>query len=88
MPATSAVAEVSQGAHPNAITTALCDPKNRIVDREQLAPGRWTRELVVHRLKHEGERTMIADAGITVWNLSDVHQIAAWHTPADELSCL
>jgi hypothetical protein len=41
--------------------------------REQLAPGRpWTRELVVHRLKYEVERAMIAGAGVTVWDLSDV----------------
>lgn len=40
--------------------------------RKRLAPGPWSRELVVHRLKYEVERTMIADAGITVWNLSDV----------------
>ena len=41
--------------------------------REQLAPGRpWSRELVVHRLKYEVERTMVVDAGVTVWDLSDV----------------
>jgi hypothetical protein len=40
--------------------------------RERLAPGPWSRELVIHRLKHEVERTMIADAGVTVWDLSDV----------------
>jgi hypothetical protein len=41
--------------------------------RERLAPGRpWTRELVVHRLKYEVERKMIVDAGVTVWDLSDV----------------
>jgi hypothetical protein len=40
--------------------------------RERLAPGPWSRELVVGRLKYEVERTMIADAGVTVRNLSDV----------------
>jgi hypothetical protein len=41
--------------------------------RERLAPGRpWSRELVVHRLKYEVERTMVVDAGVTVWDLSDV----------------
>ena len=40
--------------------------------RESLAPGPWSRELVVHRLKHDVEREMVAKAGITVWNLSDI----------------
>ena len=40
--------------------------------RRRLAPGPWSRELVVYRLRHEVERTMLANAGITVRNLSDV----------------
>jgi hypothetical protein len=40
--------------------------------REKLAPGPWSRELVVHRLKYPKEREMIAEEGVTVLNLSKV----------------
>jgi hypothetical protein len=40
--------------------------------RERLAPGPWSRELIVHRVKYDVELTMIADAGVTVRHLADV----------------
>jgi hypothetical protein len=40
--------------------------------RERLAPGPWTRELVVHRIKHEIELSLIAEAGVTVRRLSEI----------------
>jgi hypothetical protein len=40
--------------------------------RDSLAPGPWSKELVVHRLKYEVERKMVEEAGIKVWDLSDV----------------
>lgn len=40
--------------------------------RERLAPGPWSRELVVHRVKYDIELTMIADAGVTVRRLHEV----------------
>lgn len=40
--------------------------------RSQLAPGPWSRELVVHQIKFEHELELVRDAGITVHRLSDV----------------
>jgi hypothetical protein len=63
--------ELRQGVH-EWIQKKYDHPEKKRV-REQLAPGRpWSRELVVGRLKYPVERTMIAEAGVKVWNLSDV----------------
>jgi hypothetical protein len=40
--------------------------------REQLAPGPWSRELVVHVVKHERELQLIVEADVTVHRLRDV----------------
>ena len=40
--------------------------------RRQLAPGPWSRELVVHVVKHERELELIEEAGITIHRLTDV----------------
>ncbi len=44
--------------------------KRRLLNR--LAPGPWSRELVVHQIKYEHELDLVRDAGITVHRLSDV----------------
>ena len=38
----------------------------------QLAPGPWSRELVIHRLKHPEELDMLIEAGIMIHRLSDI----------------
>jgi hypothetical protein len=48
------------------------DHKNKARLRARLAPGPWTRELVVHVVKHTRELELIADAGITVHQLTKV----------------
>jgi hypothetical protein len=40
--------------------------------RNQLAPGPWSRELVVHVVKHERELDLIREEGVTVWRLTDM----------------
>jgi hypothetical protein len=40
--------------------------------RNQLAPGPWSRELVLHHVKFDREIELVRDAGITVHRLSDV----------------
>lgn len=40
--------------------------------RQQLAPGPWSRELVVHVVKHERELQLIEEAGVTVHRLANV----------------
>jgi hypothetical protein len=42
--------------------------------RESLAPGPWSLELVVHRIRHREELECIASRGITVHRLADVIQ--------------
>jgi hypothetical protein len=46
-------------------------PKKRKL-RHSLCPHRWTRELVVHNVKHHRELEFIAEAGITVHRLADI----------------
>lgn len=46
-------------------------PKKKRV-RERLAPGPWSRELIVHRVRHEIELAMIASEGVTVRHLAEV----------------
>jgi len=46
-------------------------PKKRKL-RNQLAPGPWSRELVVHQIKFEYELELVKEAGITVHSLSNV----------------
>jgi len=48
------------------------DHPEKIRARSLLAPGSWSRELVVHRVKYDVELAMIAEAGITVRRLADV----------------
>lgn len=62
--------ELRQGVH-EWIQKKYDHPEKKRV-RERLAPGAWSRELVVHRVKHEVELTMIADAGIAVRHLSEI----------------
>jgi hypothetical protein len=62
--------ELRQGVH-EWIQKKYDHPAKKRV-RERLAPGPWSRELVVHRVKHEVELAMIADAGITVRHLSEI----------------
>ena len=40
--------------------------------RTRLAPGPWTRELVLHRVKYEHEVALITEVGIIVHRLSDI----------------
>jgi hypothetical protein len=40
--------------------------------RQRLAPGPWTRELVVHRLKHPAELDLLRARGVVVHQLDDV----------------
>ena len=40
--------------------------------RQTLAPGPWSRELVVHVVKHDRELELIREAGVTVHHLSAV----------------
>ena len=40
--------------------------------REHLAPGPWSRELVVHVVKHERELELIQEEGVTVRRLADI----------------
>ena len=40
--------------------------------RSQLAPGPWTRELVLHRVKYEQEVALIKEAGIVVHSLGEI----------------
>ena len=45
-------------------------PKAKL--RSRLCDGRWTRELVVHKVKHERELELMQEAGILVRHLSDI----------------
>jgi hypothetical protein len=48
------------------------DHKVKVRVRGRLAPGPWTRELVVHVVKHTRELELIAEAGITIHQLTQV----------------
>ncbi len=48
------------------------DHPKKIKQRNALFGGQWTRELVVHKLKHSEELDLIREAGITVHRLVDV----------------
>ena len=48
------------------------DHPKKFKQRKELFDGVWTRELVVHNLKHPEELDLIRKAGITVHNLSEV----------------
>src|SRR5579862_7467773 len=48
------------------------DHKEKVRVRARLAPGPWTRELVVHVVKHARELELIAEAGITVRQLTGI----------------
>jgi hypothetical protein len=48
------------------------DHPKKMKQRKQLFDGPWTRELVVHNLKHPEELALIREAGITVHSLSEV----------------
>lgn len=43
--------------------------------RQKLAPGPWTRELVVNVVKHDEELTAIAESGVTVHRLQTIIQL-------------
>ncbi|HXB59362.1 MAG TPA: hypothetical protein VNU95_07345 [Candidatus Acidoferrales bacterium] len=44
----------------------------KVKQRAALFNGKWTRELVVHNLKHPEELTLIREFGITVHSLSEL----------------
>lgn len=46
------------------------DLPKKVQLRQQLAPGEWTKELVVHKVKHPPELEMIEQAGVVVHRLS------------------
>ncbi len=48
------------------------DHPKKIKQRIALYDGKWTRELVVHNLKHPEELELIRETGITVHSLSEV----------------
>jgi hypothetical protein len=48
------------------------DDPHKIKLRNQLAPGPWSRELVLHMVKHENELKLVAESGITIHRLRDV----------------
>lgn len=62
--------ELRQGVHEWVQKKYDHPVKHRV--RTLLAPGPWSRELVVHQIKHEVELAMIAEAGITVRRLSEI----------------
>ena len=37
-----------------------------------MAPGPWSRELVVHAVRHEQELAVIAESGVTIHRLKDI----------------
>lgn len=63
-------AELRQGVH-EWVKKKYDHPEKRRL-REYLAPGPWSRELVVHVVKHERELELIEEAGVTVRRLADV----------------
>ena len=74
--------EIRQGIQ-EWISKKFDHPEKRRV-RSRLAPGPWTRELVLHRVKHEREVELIAEAGITIHRLSDVLEQLKGHDLAIE----
>ena len=48
------------------------DHPKKISQRKALFDGHWTRELVIHNLKHPEELNLIREAGINIHQLSDV----------------
>jgi hypothetical protein len=40
--------------------------------REQLYPGEWSYELVVHKYKHQEELDLLQQTGITIHHLTDI----------------
>jgi len=48
------------------------DLPQKVKMRQRLAPGPWTRELVVHRLKHPAELGLLRSRGVVVHQLDDV----------------
>jgi hypothetical protein len=48
------------------------DHKEKIRIRGRLAPGPWTRELVVHVVRHTRELELITEAGITIHRLTKI----------------
>lgn len=46
--------------------------KDKLKVMRQLAPGPWSRELVVHKVLHEEELELLMDTGIKIWRLSEV----------------
>jgi hypothetical protein len=48
------------------------DHKEKVRVRRLLAPGPWTRELVVHVVKHARELELITEAGITIHQLTAI----------------
>jgi hypothetical protein len=48
------------------------DHKDKVQIRARLASGPWTRELVVHEVKHARELELITEAGITIHRLTKI----------------
>jgi hypothetical protein len=52
------------------------DLRDKVKLRAKLAAGQWSRELVVHLVKHEHELDLLRQAGVTILRLRDiVHQL-------------
>jgi hypothetical protein len=62
--------EVAQGVHE--WIEKKFDHREKVRLRNLLAPGPWSRELVVHRVKYESEVGVFEAQGITVRRLSDI----------------
>jgi hypothetical protein len=63
-------AQLSQGVHEWVEAKFNLPQKAEVRDR--LCPGTWTKELVVGRVKHEEELSLLRDAGVTIHRLNDI----------------
>ena len=48
------------------------DHKKKVELRSKLAPGKWSRELVVHKVKHPREKELLKRAGVKIHELSEI----------------
>ena len=48
------------------------DDPHKVKLKSKLGPGPWSREVVLHIVKHETELAMLAQSGITIHRLKDV----------------
>jgi len=63
------------------------DLPQKLKMRSKLAPGPWSRELVVHRLKYPSELQLLRERGVIVHHLDDVlEQLMQGRTPVERAS--